>query len=85
MLNDEKATKRIRWFFLLSKPKTEKIKNAIIEGFSNFLFFGYTLCKTQKLRMLIFKKKSQLNQILNNIVITQKLHNFYRLLILNEN
>jgi hypothetical protein len=35
--------------------------------------------------MLIFKQKNQLNQILNNKLITQKLHNFYRLLILNEN
>ena len=71
--------------FSLSKPKTEKTKNAIIESSNIFLFLNYTLCKTKKYRMLIFKQKSQLNQILNNIVITQKLHNFYRLLIFNEN
>ena len=71
--------------FSYSKPKTLKIKNAIIERFSKFLFLSYTLCNIKKLIMLIFKIKYQLNQILNNNVITQKLHTFYRLLILNEN
>lgn len=71
--------------FSYSKPKTVKIKNAIIESFRKLVFFTYTLCNIKKLTMLIFILKNQLNQILNKKLITQKLHNFYKLLILNEN
>lgn len=56
-----------------------------MESFSKLVFFSYTLCNETKLKMLIFIQKNQLNQTLNDKEITQKLHNFYKILILNGN